>query len=123
MAQHGDFGDTSVTVCSLSGWVGGRLHYFPSSFSISSTCQVGHLDLESLLSHISSNFCDIFAGRYKKWGASKLVASRPLFRTKICKRQTAVSDGLCGISYVYDHELFSRSVEAFSLPVLTVERT
>ena len=59
MAQHGDFGDTSVTVCSLSGRVGG-LHYFPSFFSISSTCQVGHLDLEILLSHISSNFCDVF---------------------------------------------------------------
>ena len=59
MAQHGDFGDTSVTVCSLSGRVG-CLHYFPSSFSISSTCQVGHLDLEILLSHISSNFCDVF---------------------------------------------------------------
>ena len=36
------------------------LLYFPSSFSISSTCQVGHLDLEILLSHISSNFCDVF---------------------------------------------------------------
>ena len=60
MTQHGDFGDTSVTVCSLSGRVGGFLHYFPSSFSISSTCQVGHLDLEILLSHISSNFCDVF---------------------------------------------------------------
>ena len=60
MAQHGDFGDTSVTVCSLSGRVGGGLHYFLSFFSISSTCQVGHLDLEILLSHISSNFCDVF---------------------------------------------------------------
>ena len=60
MAQHGDFGDTSVTVCSLSGWVGGGFHYFLSFFSISSTCQVGHLDLEILLSHISSNFCDVF---------------------------------------------------------------
>ena len=36
------------------------LHYFPSSFSISSTCRVGHLDLEILLSHISSNFCGVF---------------------------------------------------------------
>ena len=46
-------------VC-LSGWVWVFLHYFPSSFSISSTCQVGHLDLEISLSHISSNFCDVF---------------------------------------------------------------
>ena len=60
MAQHGNFGDTSMAVCSLSGWVGVSLHYFPSSFSISSTGQVGHLDLEILLSHISSNFCDVF---------------------------------------------------------------
>ena len=42
------------------GLGGGFFHYFPSSFSISSTCQVGHLDLEILLSHISSNFCDVF---------------------------------------------------------------
>ena len=41
-------------------WVWVFLHYFPSSFSISSTCQVGHLDLEILLLHISSNFCDVF---------------------------------------------------------------
>ena len=46
-------------VLSRVGW-GVFLHYFPSSFSISSTCQVGHLDLEILLSHISSNFCDVF---------------------------------------------------------------
>ena len=46
-------------VC-LSGWVWVLLHYFPSYFSISSTCQVGHLDLEILLSHISSNLCDVF---------------------------------------------------------------
>ena len=49
-------------VLSRVGWGvgGGVLLYFPSSFSISSTCQVGHLDLEFLLSHISSNFCDVF---------------------------------------------------------------
>ena len=46
-------------VFSRAGW-GVSLHCFPSSFSISSTCQVGHLDLEILLSHISSNFCDVF---------------------------------------------------------------
>ena len=46
-------------VLSRAGW-GVSLHYFPSSFFISSTCQVGHLDLEILLPHISSNFCDVF---------------------------------------------------------------
>ena len=61
MAQHGNFGDTSMVVCSLSSWVGVSLHFFSSSFSISSACQVGHLDLEILLSHIfSSKFCDVF---------------------------------------------------------------
>ena len=69
MAQHGNFGDTSMAACSLSSWVGGgwlSLHYFPSSFSISTTCQVGHLDSEILLSHISSNFCDVFCWTLQK---------------------------------------------------------
>ena len=46
-------------VLSRAGW-GVSFFYFPSSFSILSTCQVGHLDLEILLSHISSNFCYVF---------------------------------------------------------------
>ena len=46
-------------VLSRASW-GVLFHYFPSTFSISSTCKVGHLDLEFLLSHISSNFCDVF---------------------------------------------------------------
>ena len=52
-------------VLSRAGWRV-SLHYFPSSFSISSTCQVGHLDLEILLSHRTFHriFVTSFAGRY-----------------------------------------------------------
>ena len=113
MAQHGDFGDTSVTVCSLSGRVGGRLHYFPSSFSISSTCQVGHLDLEILLSHISSNFCDVFCWTLQKFRKEKksrgvcsmfcdmLLVNDMLFMRKLSKRKTRGSSLMfCGMLFM-----------------------
>ena len=62
-------------VC-LSCWVWVLLHYFPSSFFISSTCQVGHLDLENLLSHNSSNFCDVFCWTLQFMGANIISESK-----------------------------------------------